>query len=311
MTKVFIIILNWNQPKLTIECLESVMKLRTNNYELRTVIVDNGSTDGSVEKLNAKKANVKWEIEVIETGKNLGFAAGNNIGIKYAMEHGADYVVLLNNDTEIHANLIEGLLKTFEENPKAGAVSPKIYFAKGFEFHKDRYSASDLGKVIWYAGGRLDWNNIYGSNHGVDEVDKGQFEKARETDFATGCCMILPRSVIEKVGMLDEKYYLYMEDADWCQRINNAGYKVFYSPCGHLWHKVSQSSGIGSELNDYFITRNRLLFGIKYASFRTKAALLRESLRFMTNGRKWQAIGARDFYLRRFGKGSWRSESKH
>lgn len=306
MKSVFIIILNWNQPKLTIECLESVKKLDVKNYELQIVVVDNGSTEGSVEMINAKYTNGKLRIKILETGENLGFAAGNNVGITYAMEHNADYVLLLNNDTEVAPNLIEGLLETYKENPNAGAVSPKLYFAKRYEFHKDRYKDSDLGEVIWYAGGDMDWNNVYGSNHGVDEVDKGQFEKPRETDFATGACIMVSRDVIQKVGMLDEKYYLYMEDADWCQRIRRAGYKVFYTPYAHLWHKVSQSSGIGSELNDYFITRNRLYYGMKYASLRTKVALLRESIRFMQNGRKWQTIGARDFYLRKFGRGSWK-----
>lgn len=301
MPKVFIIILNWNQPDLTIECLESVKKLRTENCELKTIIVDNGSTDKSIEKLNAKS-----KIVMLETGENLGFAGGNNVGIEHALEHGADYVMLLNNDTVVDAGLVEGMLKTFKEHPKTGAVSPKIYFAKGYEFHKKRYKKSELGNVIWYAGGDLDWKNVYGSNHGVDLVDHGQFDEVKEIDFGTGCCILVPSEVIQKVGMLDEKYYLYLEDADWCQRIKNAGYQVLYTPNGYLWHKVSQSSGIGSGLNDYFITRNRLLFGMKYAPLRTKVALFREGLLFMSNGRTWQKMGARDFYLGRFGKGSWR-----
>ncbi len=306
MTKVFIIILNWNQPKLTIECLESIKKLHVKNFKLQIVVVDNGSTDGSVALIKSQipMSNDQWEI--LETGENLGFAAGNNVGIKYALKNDADYVVLLNNDTEVDSGLIDGLLKTFEENPKAGVVSPKIYFAKGFEFYKDRYKDSELGKVIWYAGGNMDWNNVYGSNHGVDEVDEGQFEKVSETDFATGCCIMFPAKVLNKVGLFNEKYYLYMEDADLSQRIRIAKYQILYTPYGYLWHKVSQSSGIGSQLNDYFITRNRLMFGMKYASLRTKVALLRESIRFMQNGRRWQKVGVKDFYLNRFGRGSWK-----
>jgi GT2 family glycosyltransferase len=306
MTKVFIVVLNWNQPDLTIECLESVYKLHVKNYELRVIVVDNGSSDDSVQKLNTKKANAQWNVVVLETGDNLGFAGGNNVGIQHALNNNADYVVLLNNDTVVSGNLIDGLLRTYKENPKAGAVSPKIYFAKGYEFHKNKYGRDDLGKVIWYAGGKMDWNNVYGSNVGVDEVDTGQFEKTKETDFATGCCVMFPKSVLEKVGLLDEKYYLYMEDADLCERIKKSGYKIFYTPHAHLWHKVSQSSGIGSQLNDYFITRNRLMFGMKYASLRTKFALIRESLRFLISGREWQKIGVHDFYKRNFGRGSWK-----
>jgi GT2 family glycosyltransferase len=222
--------------------------------------------------------------------------------------------MLLNNDTEVEENLVEGLLKTFDEYPKAGAISPKIYFAKGYEFHKhslndpskEMYTKGELGHVIWYAGGTMDWNNVYGSNFGVDEVDNGQFEKVRETDFATGCCVMYTAKVLRNVGLLDEKYYLYLEDADVSERIKRNGHTVLYTPYAHLWHKVSQSSGIGSQLNDYFITRNRLLFGIKYAPTRAKIALLRESIRFLRKGRQWQVRGARDFYLLRFGRGSWK-----
>ena len=300
MIKVAIVIVNWNQPDLTVECLKSIYDLRCKNYELQIVVVDNGSTDDSVKKIQSSK------VTVIETGENLGFAGGNNVGITHAMENGADYICLLNNDTVVDPSLIEGLLKTYKEYPKAGAVSPKIYFAKGFEFHKNRYEKSELGKVIWYAGGDMDWNNVYGSNHGVDEVDKGQFDSIRQTDFATGCCMMIPAKVFQEVGLLNEDYYLYLEDVELCQRIRNTKYKILYTPYTHLWHKVSQSSAIGSQLNDYFITRNRLSFGMNYAPFRARFALLRESIRLLLNGRKWQKVGVRDFYRRNFGKGSWK-----
>jgi GT2 family glycosyltransferase len=302
MPKIFIIIVNWNQADLTIECLKSLGELRIKNYELGVTIVDNGSTDNSTKRIK----NQELRIKLLETGENLGFAGGNNVGITYALESGADYVCLLNNDTVVDPNLVEGLLETFKEYPKAGAISPKIYFAKGFEFHKNKYKDSERGKVLWYAGGDMDWNNVYGSNHGVDEVDKGQFNQIKETDFATGCCVMIPGNVLREVGLLNEKYYLYMEDVELCQRILTANYQLLYTPLGHLWHKVSQSSGIGSQLNDYFITRNRLLFGIKYASVRTKFALMRESIRLWSSGRPWQKVGVMDFYLRRLGKGSWK-----
>lgn len=308
MHKVAIIVLNWNRADDTIECLKSIQKIKASNVRLHNVVIDNASTDDSVERISDYVSNqLTTNYQLLTTKSNLGFAGGNNVGIKYALENGADYIVLLNNDTIVTSNLIEGLLKTFAEHPKVGAISPKIYFAKGFEFHKARYKKSDLGRVIWYAGGDMDWKNVYGSNHGVDEVDNGQFEEILKTDFTTGCCMVVPREVIEKVGMLDESYYLYMEDVDLCERIRKAGFEVLYTPYAYLWHKVSQSSGIGSDLNDYFITRNRLLFGLKYSPLRAKFALIRESFRFLLKGRKWQKMGVLDYYLKNFGKGSWRN----
>lgn len=301
MTTVFIVVLNWNQPELTIECINSIKKLKVNKEnKLKIIVVDNGSTDDSLTKLR-KIPN----IEVMETGSNLGFAAGNNFGIKYAIDKNADYVMVLNNDTIVDSDLMANLLNAIQQNKKIGIVSPKIYFAKGYEFHKEKYSKSQLGKVIWYAGGKIDWKNVYGSNIGVDEVDKGQFEKIKEIDFATGACFLARSEALKEVGLFDEKYFMYMEDMDLSERIKNKGYKIVFEPTAKLWHKVAQSSGIGSDLNDYFISKNRLLFGFKYASLRTKLALLRESIKLFIFGRHWQAVGIRDYLLRRFGKGSW------
>jgi GT2 family glycosyltransferase len=301
MKTVFIVILNWNQPQLTIECVESLQKLKVGKEnQLKIVVVDNGSTDDSLIILQKIR-----NIEVMETGSNLGFAAGNNFGIKYAIDKDADYVMILNNDTIVDSNLMINLLNAIKEDPKVAIVSPKIYFAKGYEFHKEKYNKSQLGKVIWYAGGKIDWRNVYGINMGVDEIDEGQFEKIREIDFTTGACFLARSEALKEVGLFDEKYFMYMEDMDLSERIKEKGWKIVYEPKAKLWHKVAQSSGIGSNLNDYFISRNRLLFGFKYASLRTKIALLRESIKLFIFGRHFQAVGIRDYYLRRFGKGSW------
>lgn len=306
MKKVFVVILNWNQPKLTIECLQSLQKVSTKGYETEIVLIDNGSSDDSLERLRAFKGK-KFPVRILANGSNLGFAAGNNVGIKYALNQGGDYIALLNNDTTVKSDFLSELLKVMEKDEKIGAASSKIYFAKGYEFHKQgkKYKSNQLGKVIWYAGGKIDWKNVYGSNRGVDEVDKGQYDKSVETDFATGACVIVRAEALKKVGMFDEKYYLYLEDADLSMRLKKRKYKVMYAPKSVIWHKVSQSSGIGSDLNDYFISRNRLLFGFRYAKMRAKLALMRESLRLFFLGRHWQAVGIRDFYLRKFGKGSW------
>jgi GT2 family glycosyltransferase len=302
--KIFIVVLNWNQPKLTVECVESLEKLKIDNKDkLEVIIVDNGSSDNSLEELR-KLRSKKFKIEVLAAIANLGFAGGNNFGMKYALSHGADYIMILNNDTLVHQNLLNNLLNEITKDDKTGIVSPKIYFAKGFEFHK-KYKKNELGKVIWYAGGKIDWNNVYGINIGVDEVDKGQFEKIKEIDFATGACLLIKANTVKQVGMFDEKYFMYLEDADLSQRIKKRGWKIIYVPTAVLWHKVAQSSGIGSDLNDYFISRNRLLFASKYSKLRTKLALIKESIRLFIFGRHWQAVGIRDFYLKKFSKGSW------
>lgn len=301
MTKVSLVILNWERINDTLECLESVGKLNTDGFILNTIVVDNASTDDSLERLKKTKG-----IDLILSKSNLGFTGGNNLGIKKALENGAGYIIILNNDTILDKDSITQLVKEMLNDSTIGVMSPKIYFAKGFEYKKQKYKESDLGKVIWYAGGIIDWKNVYGVTRGVDEIDNGQFEKIEETDFATGTCLILSRKAIEMVGMFDENYNLYYEDTDLSQRIRKAGFKVMFNPKAIIWHKVAQSSGIGSKLNDYYISRNRLMFGMKYASLRTKLALLRESIKLLFTGRTWQKIGVRDYFLRRLGKGSWK-----
>lgn len=300
MTSVFVVILNWNSKENTLECLKSIDKLRVTSYELHVLVVDNASKE-SVKEIETIKG-----IGVIKNKENVGFAGGNNVGIKYALDNGADFILILNNDTTVDENLIVQLIEVAQKHKDVGILSPKIYFAPGFEFHKERYKPSEKGKIIWYAGGDIDWDNVYGENRGVDEVDRDQFDKVSETGFATGAAMFLRREAIKDVGFFDEKYFMYLEDADLSLRMKKKGWRILYAPPAHLWHKVAQSSGIGSDLNDYYTTRNRLLFGLRYASFRTKFALLRESIRMLFNGRPWQRRGVLDFYLGRFGKGSWK-----
>ena len=276
--KIWIVVLNWNQPKLTIECLESLQRLEIDkSWEVKIVIVDNKSSDSSVEQFRKLKPG-KFGVEILETGANLGFAGGNNVGMRAGLNRGCDYVMILNNDTFVHRKLAVQLVNAIEKDKKIGIVSPKIYFAKGYEFHKKRYKKSDLGKVLWYTGGIIDWKNIYGENRGVDEVDKGQYEKVEEIDFATGACFLVRARALQEVGLFDEKYFMYKEDEDLAVRMKRKGWKIIYEPKGVVWHKVAQSSGIGSNLNDYFISRNILVFGFRYGSLRTKLALMRESL---------------------------------
>jgi hypothetical protein len=303
MKNVFISILNFNGKKNTLECLESLRNLSDKDFKLTIVVVDNGSK----EEFDMKNGFVgDIPLVVIKNEKNLGFSGGHNVGIRQALKQNADYVLILNNDTIVDRMLIGELLHTIEEDRGIGIVAPKIYFAKGFEFHKDRYKKSDLGKVFWYAGGEMDWKNVIGFHRGVDEVDRGQYDRIEKTDFASGCCMLVKREVFEKVGFLDEKFFLYYEDSDLCERIRRSGYSIMYSPKAILWHKNAGSAGgSGSSLQDYYITRNRMLFGFRYAIFRLKLALFKESMMLLAKGRHWQRRGALDFYLSRFGRGSF------
>jgi hypothetical protein len=284
--------------------LESLKNIKRENFELTIVVVDNSSK----EEFDLKSGYMEdIPLVVVKNKENLGFAGGHNVAIKYAIKNGADYVLILNNDTYVDKNFLEELLKATDRDKKIGVLVPKIYFAPGFEFHKDRYKKSDLGKVFWYAGGEMDWDNVIGRHRGVDLVDKGQFDKTEETEIATGCCMMVKKEVFEKIGLFDEKFYLYYEDADLSEKTKKAGYKIVYVPKSILWHKNAGSAGgSGSVLQDYYITRNRLLFGVRYASFRAKLALIKESFLILLTGRYWQKRGVLDFYLNKFGKGSFK-----
>lgn len=300
LKKIFVIILSWNGWKDTVECLESLEKISNDDYQISIIVVDNGSTEEPRVRLK--------DIEILRNKENLGFAEGNNVGIRHALKNGADYVMILNNDTLVEENLLTELLRVTEQNEKIGIAAPKIYFVPGFEYHHDRYKDNERGRVIWYAGGVIDWQNVLGFHRGVDEVDHGQYGVKEETDFTSGCCMIIRREVLEKIGLFDSKYYLYWEDNDFCQRARRADFKILYVPQAFLWHKNAGSAGgSGSDLQDYYTTRNRLLFGIRYAPLRAKLALVKESVKLLLRGRKWQKQGVIDFFFRRFGRGTYRT----
>lgn len=302
MKTVSVVILHYHGRFDTISCFRSLLRAEQDNFRLKIIVVDNASEDNLFKTVREKFPRAYF----IVNKENLGFAGGNNMGIKKALFLGADYVFILNNDTLIHEYTISWLIKFMEDNRSCGILSPKIYFAKGYEFHKDRYQKKQLGKVIWYAGGIIDWQNVIGRHRGVDQVDEGQFNFKGETDFASGCAMMVRREVFETIGMFDERYFLYYEDLDFAMRAKRKGFAVFFYPKSFLWHKNAQSAhGVGSQLQDYYISRNRLLFGMNYAPFSSKLSLVKESVTLLLKGRTWQRIGVRDFYLRRLGKGSY------
>lgn len=311
MEKIGIVLLNYNSTQETIECLKSLDTMHTDKYAVVIAVVDNNSSPEEVEKLNDffreyifKNPNI--QINFVENAKNFGFSGGCNIGIRYVLDENCDYVLILNNDTIVDKNFLIELIEALKENPKYAIAVPKIYFAPGYEFHKDRYKKDELGKVFWYTGGIMDWKNMIGHHRGVDEVDHGQYDVREKVEYATGACLLVRSDVLKKVGLFDEKYFLYYEDSDLSMRVKRKGFSILYVPTAVVWHKNAGSTGgSGSKLQDYFISRNRVLFGMKFAPLRAKLALIKESLRLLKTGREWQKKGIADFYLGRFGKGRY------
>lgn len=303
---VFVIILNFNTCDMTVSQLKDIEKLDTSRVRTTCIVVDNDSSDDSLRVLKDFKLK-NMEYHFIESGENLGFAGGNNLGIKYALKNNPDYILVINNDLILEKNLLYDMFSFMENNKNVGICSPKIYFAKGYEFHKDRYEEKDLGKVVWYAGASIDRNNVYTKHRGVDEVDHGQFEEAVETDVASGACMMIRPSVFNEAGLLDESLFLYWEDADFSERVRLSGFNVVCYPKVHVWHKVSASTGgSGGATNDYFLTRNRFYFSMRYSSLRTRVSVFRDTLRMALFGREWQKKGAIDALLGRKGMGQWK-----
>lgn len=277
MKRIFVVVVNWNGYKDTIACVSSILRMNRHGRRVIPVVVDNGSTDGSVRLLQ----KMHPDIEYVLLTKNLGFTGGNNAGIRYALGAGADAVWLLNNDTVVDKEALVSLVDTISHYGP-GIAGSKIYFAAGHEYHGARYAKSERGFVFWYAGGLIDWKNMYASHRGVDEVDSGQYDRTEKTKFVSGCSMMISREVFERIGLLDDRFYLYLEDLDLCLRAKKKGFSLWYCPKSVVWHvNAGSSGGPGNPLHEYYMTRNRLLVGFRYAPVRTKAALAREGLRFL------------------------------
>ena len=223
-TKVEVIILNWNGKEDTIECLNSLQKVKYDNFDI--TIVDNASTDDSAEIIAAEFPSVK----LIKNNMNLMYAGGNNVAIKEALNGDAEYFLILNNDTILHEDFLEHLVKAFRSDEKVGIAAPKI------NYYSNR-------KLIWYAGGFVNFftGNIY--HRGLRKQDDGKYDLSNEVDYATGCCMLIKRELFEKIGLLDEAYYIYTEDVDFSFKAQAAGYKVVFEPRSLIWHKVSSATG--------------------------------------------------------------------
>lgn len=281
MLKVGVVILNYKVCVETLKCVVSVAKSDYQNIEI--IVVDNNSKD----KIEEEIKNIK-DVLFIQSNDNLGYTGGNNLGIKKALENKADYIFVLNPDTEIEKNAISSLVD-LAEKVHAGIIGPKILFG-------DK-------ETIWYAGGILDLANVLGSHRGVDEKDQGQYDDVEETEFVTGGAMFVRAVVFDKIGLFDEKYFMYLEDSDLCFRVRKMGFKILYNPKAVVYHENAKSAGLGSSLQDYFITRNRMLFALKFLSCRTKFALFREAVKNILNPTRRLALF--DFLTGNFGKGSF------
>ena len=302
MRTVFISILHYNSNSDTINCLNSLLEAKTENIKLVTIVLDNGSK----EKLKVREEDYKEiGLEVMVQEVNLGFTGGHNLIWERVRDRDFDYLLLLNNDSLVGEDCIQELANACEEQ-KVGAVVPKIYFTKGCEFHTTRYTKDEKGRVFWFAGGYIDWANVESVHIGVDEVDHGQYDKVEDINFATGACLLIKKSVLLEIGLFDNRYFLYYEDADLGQKIIKNQKRLLYIPKAVVWHNNAGSSGSGSMLHDYYLTRNKILFGMKYAPVRTKAHLINNGLKLMFQGKKKKKIGARDYFLNKFGKGSYK-----
>ncbi|MBD9355766.1 methyltransferase domain-containing protein [Methylomonas albis] len=256
--KVAVIILNWNGKDDTIECLNSVKEIDYLNYNI--LVVDNGSNDDSLTSIK----KLFPDVILIETGHNKGYAGGNNAGIRHALEIGAEYIILLNNDTIVDKLVIKSFIEASAIIDNPSIMGGKIYYYS----HPDR---------LWYAGARwlpskLDFEHI-----GLGQKDDPAFDRFSRVDYVTGCLMFIPAEIFHQVGLLDEDFFLTYEETDWCYRAKKLGYESYYIPAAKIWHKVSVSfGGPESPIFEYFMARNRLLWARKHLSLFSRIKLYRE-----------------------------------
>lgn len=263
-----IITTNYKNYAVTRALLKSLKRSHNQNFKVFVVDVTADPEEIVEDSLN---------IDVIRA-ENKGYSYGLNVGIRNAIDQGYRYFACMNNDVETEDDFVDNALQSIKTHPLS-LIGGKIYYYPGYEYHKDRYSKEDLGKVIWYAGGLIDWNNIFTNHKGVDEIDKGNYDQFEETDFVTGCLMMFDKQFFETLGPLDESYFMYFEDADWSMKAKQAGLKVYYDPSVVMWHKNAQSSdGSGSELHQKYQRKNRLKFALRYAPLRARAHVFKNYL---------------------------------
>jgi GT2 family glycosyltransferase len=241
MKRTSIITVNFNQPAVTLDFLRSV-KLHTNLTEVEVILVDNGSTEDH----SAIFINEYPGLIYISSSENLGFAGGNNLGIAKAE---GEYLLFLNNDTEITGNLVTELTRALDENQEIGLISPLLLY----------FDAPD---VIQYAGAtKMNYITCRNRTIGAMEIDHGQYnEQDVETAFCHGAAMMCRKADLETAGLMDNNFFLYYEELDWCEKFKKAGKKIWFTGRTKIYHKESMSVGKESSIKTYFMTRNRMLF---------------------------------------------------
>jgi len=241
MKRTSIISVNFNQPEVTIDFLKSI-QLHANLSATEVILVDNGSREDHEQSF----LSVFPELIYIRSDQNLGFAGGNNIGIRKAS---GDYLLLLNNDTEITPGLIETLSAELESRPDIGLISPLLLYF-------------DAPEVVQYAGfSEMNYLTCRNRVIGGMEQNTGQYDQqSRETAFCHGAAMMCRTADLESVGLMEEQYFLYYEELDWCEKFKRAGKKIWFTGKAKVYHKESMSVGKESIIKTYFMTRNRMLF---------------------------------------------------
>lgn len=241
---VYIVILNWNNPGDTLLCLESVHDLDYGRH--RVLVVDNASTDDSV--LRIKEA---WPtVELLETASNLGYAEGNNAGIRYALARNTDYVLILNNDVTVASDMLSALVEVLRLHPEVGMVGPKLY-------------CTDPRSDLFATGSFIDWwtGSLKHRQMFVPEQNQALVSLESEpVDFLIGCALLIRREAIDCVGGFNSAYFLNYEDVEIAIRLREHGYQTWYVPTANAWHKISATLGQASTANTYYMTRNALLF---------------------------------------------------
>lgn len=255
--EIFIIVLNWNGKSDTLVCLNSLQSLQYSHYKI--IIVDNGSTDGSVQEIQTSFP----DINIIETDQNLGYAEGNNIGIRHALEHHADFVLLLNNDTTVAPDLLDQLINAAQQNLDAGVFGATLLYM-------------DKPDTVWFAGAQ--WNPKTLTFDYPYQDQKLPDNLNISTDYACGAALFFRAEVARSIGLLDARFFLVWEESDWCLRATRAGYKCTLVPSAYVWHKVGASfDGESSPLRQYFSYRNRLLWAEKNLSLKDLLRLIKDS----------------------------------
>jgi hypothetical protein len=235
-----VIVLNWNGIADTLECLRSVVAADYPNFQV--TVIDNASGGNEPARIRAEFPGAT----VIENPRNLGFAGGANVGLRHALESGADYALLLNNDTVVDAGFLTALIDAASTRPKLAAACPKTYFF-------------DRRNIINTTGGEYSLWKGSARQVGRDERDTGQYERLARRGYADGVCMLIPRSALERVGLLDEEYFAYWEETDWCARAADVGLRCYYVPGARIWHKAERSRTPDNDFH-YRYRRNALMF---------------------------------------------------